>query len=753
MMESVENTPDIDIYRPDLIKTKSLGLGQKQTGYSSLLQDAQENGMIPVKLEEEVVRQRISRDLYEKPSSGLRELFANEIRACHTAKDKHGANPRIEITINDNPLSRKLSIQGCDSMGISEKLFLDVARYLGRSDNFSGNEPGQFGFGLASYTCLSDVMILETYSRQTGEQFAVMGKNGIGFEILPKPNLEKYGTKITMTLRNNVSFTDLVKKLEKFAMFGGIDVFLIIEGDSALRGMNYVTGINPMVRMTFDQKVACEASTHDDYTTVLSMPIEIREEDYELYGRFTFTYYHRDKDSPIVLDSMIFRHGWDAHETFLLGLPIEAKINLPFSHSILNIRDERKYKPTPDRERISEDAVKVLEKKIMQKLSECLRDGEIQNMAEFKTHKYYLLYKNRKDVLDGCNVLSESATDLLDFLDTDIVMDTGRKTKISTIIDSNVKLVKLHSLRSEKVGALRKAIPNATIFRFVPGDNPDAEARLARIKCKVINGDEYIVKKNIKTKRDDMGAKEVLARYMDWGKRNISPYGSLQRKTVLSNELEDYMIRVSQTQAVKIHDMMCRVKSTYLTVREHKRLVGGITYDDFIRNAENLPVQTNNGIMTVKKIIKCGHPIYIAKYGSPDVLRQIKFGDSLIILHDGDELFQIMACLNEHKIQYRYEKGRGSMDHFWEALGMKRFVSADNVSSSYSEDKSIVDIMIKISSYANTIKDEHLSQLFVYAASGMDDKDDMDAVYANALQLDKKIDGLEEKANTNTSRC
>ena len=139
------------IYKPNIITEHPLKLNSNLTGYSKLLQEAQENGMIQVKLEEEVVKQRVSHELYEKPSSGFRELFANELRACHTAKNKYGANPRIEVTIN--PFEKKLSIQGYDSMGMSTELFLNVGRYLGRSDNFSGKEPGQFGFGLAAYTC------------------------------------------------------------------------------------------------------------------------------------------------------------------------------------------------------------------------------------------------------------------------------------------------------------------------------------------------------------------------------------------------------------------------------------------------------------------------------------------------------------------------------------------------------------------------------------------------------------------------
>ena len=95
---------------------------------------ASESGMIKVKLEEDVIIQRVSHDLYAKPSSGFRELYNNEARACRIAERQFGAKPRIEITVD--PPAWKLSIQGVDSLGISQEKFIQLYSVLGRSDNF-----------------------------------------------------------------------------------------------------------------------------------------------------------------------------------------------------------------------------------------------------------------------------------------------------------------------------------------------------------------------------------------------------------------------------------------------------------------------------------------------------------------------------------------------------------------------------------------------------------------------------------------
>jgi hypothetical protein len=169
---------EIKIFRPTLIDEKPLPLGSEEFSYAPKLQQASQDGMIKVKLEEEVIIQRVSHDLYANPRSGFREFYNNECRACRIASRVFGANPSIEVTLV--PSERKLVIQGVDSLGISQDKFLQVYSVLGRSDNFSGSEIGMYGLGRASYVTISDTVVLETFSREDGTAYAVLGKSGIG---------------------------------------------------------------------------------------------------------------------------------------------------------------------------------------------------------------------------------------------------------------------------------------------------------------------------------------------------------------------------------------------------------------------------------------------------------------------------------------------------------------------------------------------------------------------------------------------
>src|SRR5690606_5268990 len=245
------NAETIAIYKPTFVKEDPLQLDSSEISYASRLLQASNNGLIPVKLEEDVIIQRISHDLYSDPKSGFRELYNNEARACRIARKNYpGASPHIVVTVK--PSERRLVIRGIDSMGMSQQKFLTVYTVLGRSDNFDSTEVGQFGMGRAAYTCLSDIMVLETYSRETGEKYAVMGKNGVGYNVLPQPtDLDNYGTRITVTLRENISIPALVEYIFDVCRFSGVRTTIDLEeevnnfGDSFHAGQ-YEVGLESM---------------------------------------------------------------------------------------------------------------------------------------------------------------------------------------------------------------------------------------------------------------------------------------------------------------------------------------------------------------------------------------------------------------------------------------------------------------------------------------------------------------------------
>ena len=308
----------VHTYKP-VIKTEKAVNASVDESYTDKLSSATgSNGLISVEIDRDVIIQRISSDLYASPESGVRELLANEIRACHQARDSHGASPHIEVEFD----GRNMAMRGINSLGISQDRFLEVMRVLGVSDNHDSGKSGQFGMGFASYTTLSDIVFVRTYSREDGTKYAVMGKGGLGFQIIDKPEMDSYGTEISLTVRSKVNMYSLKNMVRKCAKLSEIPITMISdEGTEALCG--------------------------ESFAELFSGRSVVHSEDMDIAIADT-TWYNRT-------------------QSYLAGMPIELTIN---GIAGINIRNERKFRPTPDRERFS-DAV---EDKIRQGVVEAFID-------------------------------------------------------------------------------------------------------------------------------------------------------------------------------------------------------------------------------------------------------------------------------------------------------------------------------------------------------------------------------------------
>ena len=175
------------------------------------------NGVIQVQLERISTIKKLSKNIYTDPTAGIREYINNEARPCREAIRNGYKDVTMHITID--PYTNNIIIEGRNSMGMSMQMFCDVYVVLGRSGNLDGTESGQFGFGRSSYLCLSDMMIFETWSRETGEKFGFIGKSGTSYEPIPEQHLsiKQHGTKVTINIRSDIDLYDIVIYIRSYA--------------------------------------------------------------------------------------------------------------------------------------------------------------------------------------------------------------------------------------------------------------------------------------------------------------------------------------------------------------------------------------------------------------------------------------------------------------------------------------------------------------------------------------------------------
>lgn len=501
---------NLKIYTPDIGDSESIGLDETETSYSPRLNKIKEGEIIQVQLNEKAIKWRISHDLYKDFKSGVRELFQNEARACRQARDKYNAKPKIEVRIN--PVTKSFSIQGIDSLGISEAVFDKVLRVLGVSGNTDGgNEVGQFGMGFASYTTMSDIILVETWYREnyadgTDHTYAFLGDNGIDFKILPKPeNLETYGTKMSMTYHAKVEERGIIDMLTECAKFCSIPVTLIVDnqwnsyheyGQEGIYELTIYDGLEDCLRQQYKKKLETQG---DDKTIGFYKEVHIDNEDYEFFGIIAI---EENKENN-------YTHKFNGEMNYhlLATVPIEIGFSTKgfWTSYALNIKNERKFMPTADRDRLTQEAEEEIQKAFDNSIPAYFDEYHLNTIEDFKQTNDKALYSEYYYFEPYINHEKFEATQLiLSTLDKRFNAGGTRSHKsLKQMMASGKTMVKLKALRGDYIARLGTVFDDMVVFRFKESDqrNEDDYSKTLDLlkEAGVIFGEDYIKEHKIRS--------------------------------------------------------------------------------------------------------------------------------------------------------------------------------------------------------------------------------------------------------------
>ncbi len=739
-----ENHETIQVYKPEIIKERALSLDPQAIAYAPKLVDAAKDGMIPVTLEDDVVIQRISHDLYANASSGFRELFNNEARACRIAKKKYGANPRIVITIV--PSKRSLTIQGFESTGMSQDRFLQIFTKLGRSDNFDEGEIGQFGFGRAAYTTLSEIMILKTWARDTNEKYAVMGKNGIGYNIIPMPELESYGTRVELTLYEKVSFSSIIEMALDCARFCDVDTFLNLEedlpDDSEYRNIPRTTGMHKIGSITFQEHYeqnTLKLIEQEDRDFRYEIPVVIHDEDFDLYGMYVFTNSSSWKEKDYV--GVLGNYRRESH-LCLLGTPIEGDVETNLTYILLNVKNERKYRPTPDRERFAQESIEMLQKKVNEKLSEAISFLNIETTDEFLKSDKKAVYERYSN--DGFNkYLNDKTSKVVQFLNIGIITkEKPTKKIIQNVLATYSRLVCLEKISEAKIVAIRNTIPNAVFFRL---ENPSEENHQLLRDFGVIYGEDYLLEQQIKVRRIEKELTEVVIHSAREGFVGNSSKVVHETERIQLANMPENVIRIGDNfkQAM---ELLSLVQTGYKIVKNHPKLKAGLSYDEFLTKLENKPYATSDGQQSLKEICCTKKEICLSVYPDIDVLQYLKNRKTTVITSDEDKIFEIMLYLKNKsktfvfdtvgKTRWGDSDRKGTFGRFIPEQNLNEYEFTVDRWSNHIDDP---QILMGIVHAVKRVKNQKLLEIFLDAARYTRNKEDNKKLLDNLFSVNESL--------------
>ena len=578
-------------YVPPTVEEKKSGM--EMAGVPNVMKEmADSSGMIHVQLERDVTIEKIARDLYKDPKAGIREYVNNEARPCRAAI-KRGHEATIYVTIDKT--ARTITIEGRGSMGMTMQTFKDVYTVLGRSGNFDGDESGQFGFGRASYLCLSDIVVFETRSRETGERFGFLGKGGKVYEPIPDHllSIREYGTKVTMTVREGINMYDLVEYTKHISKFLEAPVFL--ELPTPISKYDYGGGENPedvqesgvtqigpvSIQDFLMDRLGCEDGKHQF--------LEIDNDDYRLVG--------------------IIGSGWKKFGlTCLIGIPIEMD-NFPFSSFngyVLNIKNERKYMPTASRDSLSAESASRIGLKIKNDLQRYFSTIHVNTINDYLKSDSKIFIKSadringwgfRYNVLEFSSLLRES---FIVANANGTARDSEGYTKrecLYDILETGKNVYYLRTLNKDKIKTFMKVEPNSAIITpFGSKANKNEHIQLLR-RFEIPNLTEYIKSKKIKiVKNPDT---EITVHFGGFKKtRENRRIGDLNKDCI------------KLPASVPLHESLDNMRNdsfrNLVFVKDSKALAdaGSVTLEEFCKNAERAKYETSDGVLTGRQILK-----------------------------------------------------------------------------------------------------------------------------------------------------
>ena len=581
----------------------------------SKLEDDQ--GIIRARLEEGVVRQRLSRDIYSNPNSGFRELYANEVRACRRAtalnpQNKH--KPRISVTLDYS--NRNLVVHGVNSLGMSLQKFKDVLAVLGETDNNSGSEIGQFGMGHLSFTALSDNILFESHSLESGEKYSYLG-NGEIYERLPEPKgLTSTGTRVTVTLRDQVQIDKLEQYVRSVCAYSEVDTCLTVldEDGNALKETEQINTFADLSKVP---------------SNFFGIPIEIEDDDFYISG--TVASKDTARSDPTILLIRIPIHG----------KTLERSLEL-FSKCVLNVKNERKYRPAADRERLTDEAQTQLLQKIKSRLKQVLASKlDIKTLDDFRNSPCPAFYY--RDLDDGAvNEFyqpSNETKEISEIINLQVKRNgDSEPVKLGNLVQQSKNLFFSNSVVKEYDHVLQKEYEDAVVFKFASrwkqqnsedylrllrkyGIRTDSEEEIQRIKTRLGRDWRVGLEPEPRTEPDPP---YYITTHESWTV-NVERYGSTYHYLSQRANSEDRTAWLNMEKVIfipdelsKFLDILTEVDCTYkLTKANPKRIPGALTLEKFIAKIKAREIETSEGRMTFSQIIDSKRSVEILVYDDP----------------------------------------------------------------------------------------------------------------------------------------
>ncbi len=583
------------------------------------------------KINQAVIIQRIAKDLYKDATSGLRELYMNGVRACKDASKitKEVYYPKVVVTMNET--ERTLIIED-NGIGITEQMFQQVLRELGTSSNLDGRETGQFGMGFASYMTLSSVVIIDTVSLD-GTSFKRIAKDGQSFQRLGNADRKTHGTTLSMTCYDKVNFVSLCSAFSRLAKYSGVPTELVLEKFDWID--EYNMGVNEIEQFRFDEDAIRTQNSQQDL-------VNIETEDFHLIALVGGAFHPSNHD-----------------HIYLLNVPIGSGISLPFMWYVLNIKDERKFLPMPDRDRMRDESDRTLEGLIDKEIKKYFQTLDITNYQQF-------LDSDRKNEFLWLSYHADYALPKMYELLYQLSDCTVRTVKYGTKrFDDGSLIVKLQQNYDIIYQGYKNQIVTEKLKEFCPNSIPMTVKKTKKTNWKkdvevmksfgIPFARQILIDNKVKIPKAEKSDEEI-AGHTNFGSNSNYLGRNYETNMIDPDDIDENVIRIDGGHAMIDVIRYVRVcPNPYTFVRDASSLdeTDCTSYTEWFKTIGDIVCPTNQGAKTVDELIEDKGNVVFCQ-GFEEAYEKFAVGNKKTIVYGTDQMlpFMLLSLPNEDSIAY-----------------------------------------------------------------------------------------------------
>ena len=552
--------------------------------------------IIPVTINNGTIIVAASTKIYKERSAAFRELFAN---ACRSAKDAEQLGIVDQAIVNTS-ISDKLWMIMDNGTGIGFDRFKEVFSEIGTSDNLDSTKPGQFGIGILSFLLIADSIIFETWfdGKNGPERFAVEISKDLEFKYLGMGSRKTHGTTVKLIPRKNI-YWNTIREINHMVANCGIKATLKCGWDSKSISVEKMNAAEILERIT-------------KTTPMLTIDCD----DYEFAGVL----------EPLTKSNLRI--------TQLASMPIKLDPYIPFDSWILNIKNERKYRPVTSRAELKQESEERIIKIVTDEIEK--RITEMMPKRRFRITPDYKKLCERKDldkILYSITNNTKNAPLNSKVLHEDLFERCSMKYSLLALARHMNDMVAFSTKTRQNMKELESKLDTniVTPCSYWFGDNDPTKiaaewgitkiARVAR-DCGVLLG------KKTPKKNDEM----------------LTGLGTNTDKFSITSPPEGTVMAAPKL-ATKMRSIVKGCDVPYIFVRYEKSLAGHsnvVMFDDFIKKLGESKISTNMGPLPISKISKDAYWT-VASYGVQDLVSEqngqewIQHFPRIIILDSDDE--------------------------------------------------------------------------------------------------------------------